>query len=150
MAIEERNIIMSTSVMCAITNNEKDQILLVEKLRPVQDHKKYNMPSGIVRDDEYPARAACRILEEFTGVKTNEPDWKYELQFITTNNQRRLIVYSMFSTDILLKVLPNTSEKLIRLPISTMWNYPLIASLRYIIPLVVDDRLTKPIILTRS
>lgn len=141
---------MSTSVMCAVTNTEKDQILLLEKLRPVEQHKMLNMPSGLVKGGEFPLQAAIRVFEEVSGINTKDIDWRYELQFITPNNQRRLIVYSLFSSSIMEQAKAATSEKLIKLPVSTMWNYPLVGSLKYIIPLVVDDRLSKPIVMTRS
>jgi 8-oxo-dGTP pyrophosphatase MutT (NUDIX family) len=49
--------------------NGQDRVLLVRRYRFVQDRWGWELPGGLVDEDEEPGEAARRELEELTGYR---------------------------------------------------------------------------------
>ena len=124
-------------------NTKKTHIVLIEKDRPEWQKGKLNGVGGkIDPEDNSPRTAMVREFKEETGIITQENDWHNYSVMDCGNDimggESRLHIFRYFGDDIL-NCKTQESEIIRVIPISMVYNFPLITKVNYMIPLALDS-----------
>lgn len=124
-------------------NAGKTHVVLIEKDRPEWQKGKSNGVGGKIEpEDECPRSAMVREFEEETGVTTKENDWHNYAVMDCDNDimggESRLHIFRYFGDEVF-DCKTQESELIRVIPISMVYNFPLITKVNYMIPLALDS-----------
>lgn len=131
-------------------NNQRSQVLLIEKTHPEWQKGRLNGIGGKRERGESYEACLIREFQEETGIKSNIPDWE---NFVIYQGPDYVVrFYRAFSTEYMLKARSTTEEKIVRRELDKLppvdsdriiWN------LRWLLPLALDNYVKQwPVIVT--
>lgn len=121
----------------------QEQVVLVSKNRSDGQVGVLGGVGGKIESGELPRQAMSREFEAETGIKISEKEWRALARLEGFNFQ----VYFFFSvSEKALEVKSKESEQVALYPVDQVFHLPLIANLRWLIPLAMDKRVRFPIV----
>ncbi len=122
---------------------DQDQVVLISKNSPDWQVGMLGGVGGKIDPGELPRQAMSREFQQETGVKIASNEWKALARLEGFNFQ----VYFFFSiSEKALQIKSPYSEFVALYPVNQTYQLPLIANLRWLIPLALDKRVRFPIV----
>jgi len=129
--------------VCAlIFTLNKEYVWLIKKNRPDWQKGKLNGIGGKIEKGETPAQAMSREFKEEAGIDIEPYIWE---PTVTLIGQDFHVYFFTAKTDAELMTMED--EMIASYHLSDLNNLPILPSLKWLIPLSLDEEITKPIVM---
>jgi len=115
-------------------NENKTDVLLIEKQKPLWQAGKFNGIGGKVEEGETSVDAMIREFKEETGIECNQ--WKY---IISMGGEDWNVDVFTCADDAVFNALTIEQETVNLIPICDIEQYPIISNLLWLIPMCLDN-----------
>lgn len=129
---------MKQYVLGLMFNETLEDVLLIEKNRPVEQKGRINGIGGKINNGEALYSAMVREFEEECGLETKPSDWTLVGDF--QNFDYQVFVFKAISSEILMAE-TKTDEEVNIYELSSLESHKLVSALPWIIEMCLDDNI---------
>jgi len=132
-------------------NESRDNIVLIEKLKPAYQKGKLNGVGGKVEPGESPSTAMVREFQEEGGVWIGPHEWELFCEY-SWKEDYKIYYYRCFNNDYYDMARTVEEEEITKIRVNTLEHYDRMHNLDFLIPLArnVEIDYTSPLIITET